>query len=795
MTQNTYPLLSYFSNQDSFIVRTENFNQLKSNLENNSQFSNFIEKAGFENSVQRFNLIKNISIDQNAMISLREVGKGSLDFFIVTFNDRVSLKPSDHQKHTDYQGNEILQEQYGSENTKNSLYRVSLETVSVISSSKILIENVIRNHQRKQLPETLVSLFEVTDKNSLYYRLNPKDFWVKNGFSSIEKAPFGQWSALAFNIANKRMEFHGFNTRNDSLPYFLNLFQNNLPKVFELPALIPEAAEEVQIYGLDNMASFNNAQDKFKNRSFSQDTLYQDVDEIAVIKLKDNSLGLLHFKTAAPINIMGLVAPGTTKTAYRDYTVYKTADPKNIKNNFIALWETVDPQYVCVVEQSLVFAKEIAPIKTVIGNRNTNTTLENNRAFNTTKESLAAAANILFYRAKTSDLETEKTTDFFLIPSHKKDQNTKIMASQWVGDKDFFHQHAVFLDLPPKKDNGGVSPLLNLQLDHPIIGRPQWVKNHKNNQQEILVQDAQNQLYLFDNSGKLLWKKALSAPIQGKVQQVDIYKNGRLQLAFTTENQWLILDRNGKEVAPFNKTFKEANLSPLAVFDYDKRKEYRFVFAQGRDIFMYDRTGKTVKGFRFKKAKSSILETPKHFRIKGKDYLVFKGIDGSLELLNRTGKTRVKTAKKYAFSDNELALLDQQFSFTDLGGNLLQIDAKGTLSKRPLKVNAAHKTAMQYNQLVVLEDNILYSKGKKAVLDYGIYTPPEVFNIDRKNYIGITDIQNKKAYLFNSELQLLPKFPVYGNGAIDLTKSEKNGALKMLTKDKDNSLMVYQIKK
>ena len=60
MTQSTYPLLSYFSNQDSFIVRTENFNQLKSNLENNSQFSNFIEKAGFKNSAQRFNLIKNI---------------------------------------------------------------------------------------------------------------------------------------------------------------------------------------------------------------------------------------------------------------------------------------------------------------------------------------------------------------------------------------------------------------------------------------------------------------------------------------------------------------------------------------------------------------------------------------------------------------------------------------------------------------------------------------------------------------------------------------------------------------
>jgi hypothetical protein len=352
----------------------------------------------------------------------------------------------------------------------------------------------------------------------------------------------------------------------------------------------------------------------------------------------------------------------------------------------------------------------------------------------------------------------------------------------------------VFLDLPPKKDQRGVSPLMSLQLENPISYGPQWVKNHINKKQEILVQDHKNQLYLFDNNGKLLWKKELQGPIQGKVAQVDLYKNGRLQLAFTTTNQWLVLDRNGNEVPPFNKTFKDGNLSPLAVFDYDNNKEYRFVFGQGKDIYMYDRNAKNVRGFKYNKTKSSLLEAPKHFKISGNDYLVFKGIDGSLDILNRIGKTRVKTAKNYSFSDNEIAILDKQFSFTDLQGNLIQINTKGKESKRPLKVNAAHRTAMKFNQLVVLEDNILYSKGKKAVLEYGIYTPPSIFKIKQKIYLSITDTQNKKVYLFNSDLKNLGGFPVYGGGEIDLVESSENGTLILVTKDKENSLVVYQLK-
>ena len=788
------PLLAYLSNQDDFVIRTDHLNQLKANLSNNSQFLNFINHGAFKNAQQRIELLQKIDVNTKALISIREIGKEDIDFLIITELNQSTLAQSDQISSKTYQEVLIEKRVYPSKEKEQVLYSVILEETLLISSSQLLIENTIRNNSQQIVPESLNELFKVTEDNSLYFKLDAGSFLLKNNFYPSYTNSFGKWGALRIDLANKKMAFHGFNSRNDSLPYFLNLFRAGKPVVLKSPHYIPEVASNIKMYAIEDVEQFNSTQNKIKNKDLVLDTIFNTVEEIATFKLKENTLALIHFTTLEPTYLSKLAENNTPETEYRDYPIYRLNNALLVETSFSSLWDKLGTNYVVPIAQSLLFSKDITDLKTVIGNLNTGTTLENSPAFTSTKASLAEASTVLFYEAQTNSFNPKKAGDYFLAPNKKEDKNTKVFASQWVGDQDFFHQHLVFLDLQPKKDQGGVSPLLSLQLENPISYAPQWVKNHINKKQEILVQDNQNQLYLFDNSGKLLWKKQLQGAIQGKVSQVDLYKNGRLQLAFTTTNQWLILDRNGNEVPPFNKTFKDGNLSPLAVFDYDNNKEYRFVFGQGKDIYMYDRNVKSVNGFKYKKTKSSLLEAPKHFKIKGDDYLVFKGIDGSLDILNRIGKTRVKTAVNYSFSDNEIALLDQQFSFTDLQGNLFQINTKGKESKKPLKVNAAHRTAMNFNQLVVLEDNVLYSKGKKVVLDFGIYTPPTTIKINQQIYISITDTQNKKVYMFDNELKMLGGFPVYGSGEIDLVESSENGALKFVTKDKENSLVVYRVK-
>ena len=111
-----------------------------------------------------------------------------------------------------------------------------------------------------------------------------------------------------------------------------------------------------------------------------------------------------------------------------------------------------------------------------------------------------------------------------------------------------------------------------------------------------LVPKFWTKIYLFSNQGKLYWKKIIDGNIIGKVEQVDLFKNGRLQIAFRTSNRLYILDRNGKNVKPFPiKIPNSKNLTPLSVFDYDKNRNYRFLVTQDNNIFMYDKNAKKSK--------------------------------------------------------------------------------------------------------------------------------------------------------------------------------------------------------
>jgi hypothetical protein len=366
-------------------------------------------------------------------------------------------------------------------------------------------------------------------------------------------------------------------------------------------------------------------------------------------------------------------------------------------------------------------------------------------------------------------------------------------ASQIVGDSDFAHLNLLVSKVGKKVTSNTVTPLFTLELDTDLAIDPQFVKNHRTNKQEIVVQDRNNVLYLISTEGKVLWTKQLDSRIRGPIQQVDIYKNGRLQLAFCTSNQFMIIDRNGEDVPPFKINFEGGNLNPLAIFDYDGRKDYRFVITQGRKVHMYNNKAKVVGGFTFTEASSPIIAAPKHFRMANRDYLVFQLEDQTLKILHRTGKDRIKVAEKIDFSSNEVFLYKNKFSVTNKKGVLHQIDTNGKLTATNFNLNKDHGMYATSNTLVFMDDNILSIKGKKVELDLGVYSKPKIFYIYDKIYVSVTDIQNQKIYLFDSQAEPIPNFPVFGNSLIDLTDMDNDRKLELVAKDQENSLIVYKM--
>jgi len=326
-----------------------------------------------------------------------------------------------------------------------------------------------------------------------------------------------------------------------------------------------------------------------------------------------------------------------------------------------------------------------------------------------------------------------------------------------------------------------------------LATKPQFIINHRTNKKELVVQDQENNLYLISTQGKVLWKKQLEGQIQGEIHQVDIYKNRRLQLAFTTNNEFLILDRNGKEVQPFTKKFEGGNLNPLAVFDYENKKDYRFVVTQRDKVFMYNNKGAIVRGFKYTQAKSTIMQAPKHLVIGNKDYLVFTLENNDLKILNRVGNVRTRVVQKIDFSHNEVYLYKNKFVVTDKKGVLHQIAANGKLSTTNLRLNEDHGIDATSKTFVYMNDNILSIRGKKIELDFGVYSQPKIFYIYDKIYVAVTDIQNQKVYLFDSQAVPIKNFPVFGSSLIDMADMEGDRKLEIVTQDQKNSIIVYQL--
>ncbi len=188
--------------------------------------------------------------------------------------------------------------------------------------------------------------------------------------------------------------------------------------------------------------------------------------------------------------------------------------------------------------------------------------------------------------------------------------------------------------------NSICTPSWSTNLDAPAIINPQIVKNHYNGEDEIVVQDKKNQVYLISNSGKILWKKQIDGTILGQIHQVDMLKNNKLQMAFVTENKLYILDRNGNNLKDFPKTLPEKATLGLSVFDYDKNKNYRFMIpSANKNVVLLNMQGESPADWRFKND-NNVQIPVQYFNLKGKDYIVTADGEKAI-IVNRRGENRV----------------------------------------------------------------------------------------------------------------------------------------------------------
>ena len=607
------------------------------------------------------------------------------------------------------------------------------------------------------------------------------------------------WNAYDLSFEESGFSLDGLVAIQDSLGDPLGILKENEAHKILLDQLTPASSSAFLSIPLNNALE---TEDAFKqwvlhhNIPLAQINLkaLSTVDEIGWVQLASERVLLFHSQNET--QAQGQLLPKLENAKrYREVAYYPATLPDDLLVFAEAIGGKIIPNWGAVIENFIVFAASEEAIKTVISSYKDGSTLSKNLVYNSFKENLASKSSIFWIAQTKALIDLWKNKKENKNPWSQLDtESYPYIAFQGAVENDFMHLHLRIHknDLEVKQND--VSNQYLLQTESPLSAAPQWLKNHRTKGMDVLVQDVNNKLYLFSDKGNLYWKKQLPGQIQRSVQQIDLYKNKRLQMAFRTEDRFFVLDRNGKIVKPFSIKIPATDpIQPLAVFDYDQRRDYRFVLAQGKSVRMYDNKGKRVSGFTFKKTKTPIINPPVHIRIDKKDYIAVQEESGKLNLLNRVGKSRVKTKEYIPFSGTPVSSYLKTFTTSDNEGNLVQIDTKGNVIKTPLGLVTDHTIATTTKSLVTLSENILTIKGIPITLPYGRYTAPKIFYINNIIYVTITDLDAQKVHLYFSNGTAVSGFPVYGTSAADLANADADKAIELVVQSESNGMLIYEI--
>lgn len=690
-------------------------------------------------------------------------------------------------------------------NGKN-YYEAQMGTVNYLSNSQLVLENSIRNYKNKTAGIIAPDFYRLTktlDNNApmqLLLHANAQIllesiFPETPLFPSISSA----WIAFDFNTQRDPFTLDGVSFLTPLEPNPIN-FINGLSRQEMLsPEISPLKNTSFFSFAIEDMKVLER---EFKNFSRSENLALSNidfspfavVDELALLTINENDAVILHLKNSENINPL-IFAENGTPNSYRSISYFPFELASDFKMLLSVFGSKSSLQWATRIDDFIVYGSSEETIKSIISGYKDGQVLATDFGFKNLMKVLANKSNFLWLG---NTLELQSLWKKGAAKDHQEKwdaipfTNYPLVALQGVGEDGFVQMRFTTQKDNPEMGKNGVVNQYSFQLEAAPVGPPLWIKNHRTKAMDLVLQDQQNKLYLFSNTGTLYWKKQLSGPILGPVKQVDLYKNKRLQMAFRTPNRFQILDRNGNLVPPFDIKLGQSEI-PLSVFDYDRNRNYRFVVEEKNRLRMYDNSGSTVKGFRSRTLSKPLMYPLKHIRLGAKDYIVLHTEDGSIRLLNRQGEERVKIKNTLKTSNNSIFSYRNTFTTTDEKGNLIQIDQKGNVVSTPLELSPGHQIDMSTKSLVTLSDNILTIKGIPVALPYGNYTPPKLFYLNNTIYVTTTDKDAEKVYLFYSNGLAVDGFPVYGIGPADLSNADDDKALELVVQVDTNGFMIYQI--
>ena len=704
----------------SIIIKIDNLGKFKSDIKNNKLLDDLSKSDLKYNFKKQIKLINNFQDESQIIICLNENEK---IFTIITKDS----------------------------SNNHDLHFRKIGDVNIFSNSSSTIKSIKEqaNTEYNKYNKTFntsssfgIILNKNLSKNLINSTFNFKDLNLKNNLGFV------------VNVFNDKILLNGLSYVDDSTKISNNIFNGLISSKLKNYEIVPKNVSRLKSF---NLSSYSNYKKNSKLEDLKEDRLssiinenlieYSELilneDQLFIIRLKDIQL----FKDYLSEN-------NNIKSTHRNFNIYDNTFLDYKLTNSVIKYNY--KKKILVFKNHIVFSDNETTLIEFINENLKGNTLQEDSSFNNSLTEISS------FNTLNNNYFTNSDYNFFKELNILNSKNDFTENSfQLVQDNEIIHFNAIISKAKASKNNLKISKQFEVEIDEEILMNPHFIKNYATKKLDIVVQDKKNNLYLISNKGSVVWKRKIGQPILGKISQIDLYKNGRLQLIFNTKNKVFVLDRNGKEVKPFPKSFNDDITQPISIFDYDKNKNYRILVTQGKELLLYDKNGKKVNGFKYSRSNSKITSSPKHFRILNKDFIVFK-TGKKLKILNRRGRERIKLKDEVVLSNENIFKLDNKLITITNDQKLVEIDVSGTVSlsnllnSKNLKLNTDN-----YNNIIILDENKMRLNSSYVDLPFSNYNTPKLTKINNNLFVSLFDSQNNKSYLFNKNLQPNSSFPIY----------------------------------
>jgi hypothetical protein len=488
-----------------------------------------------------------------------------------------------------------------------------------------------------------------------------------------------------------------------------------------------------------------------------------------------------------------------------------------------------DDGWVVFVRSYMVFSDSPEALTKIRVESDRERTLINDPDFRQMEKTLPTKSSYIFYstgeelRSLISGVLTreaeEKTEESSLagiggIGLSLTPSNDMIYASLSVRYSDAGEQHrqsATFEATGESSNTPGLNLLWRVKLDAAPAMSPFLFVNHNTGATEIFIQDQQNNIYLISASGKILWKAPIREKITGEVQMIDYYKNNKNQLLFSGKNYMYLVDRNGHYVDKYPVKMRSPATNSLAVFDYEKNKDYRlFIAGEDRKVYVYDRSGAPVRGWNIFTTRGQVKDPVAFFRVRGKDYLVVAD-DQDVYVLDRTGNIRVAHQEPLKKAANSAIRLtgeeNQAIIFSTPEGEIVRLFFDGTFRKQELTTLTATHSA-DFSDLngdgltdyIIVDNGMLHaynSDGSEIyshTFESGAVKGPELFSVgSSEEWISAYEDGSEMIYLFGKTGNIIPGFPLKGGQYYTVGRVTNKSTWNFLNNENDFYVYNYEL--